>query len=485
LPANPSVRFLHKEAKAIVKAHKNGDASCCPTLRYHFRFSRAEDDEILNAEVSLQESQHALALDYGFKSWTDLTTRANALGKRDSPGGDTVPADDEADIADAGTIIDLSNQVMLESYRARASDIHIEPHRDRFEVRYRVDGILRDLVSPSKQMGPKLVARIKTMANLDTAEDRLPQDGRMQVMMDGKKVDMRVSTIPTAVGERMVLRLLSTRSLLELSDLGLPEERLELLARLVSSPNGIVLVAGPTGSGKTTTLYALLTSIIGPDINILTIEDPVEYQIDGISQIQVNDSIGVTFAAGLRHILRQDPDVILIGEIRNTDTANIAIQASLTGHLVLSSIHTNDSAGTITRLVDMGVEPFLVSSAATAVVAQRLVRVLCSNCKEPFTPDDVTLESLGIPANRLKDSTLSRANGCEKCGNSGYMGRMGLFEIMVLDEALKSLILQTHDSSRIEREAIARGMTTLQEDGIQKAIDGTTTIEEVLRVTQD
>lgn len=492
LPLNPSIEFLQKEAKDLIKAHKGGDGACCATLRYHFRFSRAEDDEILKAKVSLQEAQHALALDYGFKSWTDLKDRAAALSKADLPEGDGVSADDEGD--PAGLLDDTGNtsatrlvsHIISQSVKARASDIHIEPYQDSFKVRYRVDGVLYDFLSPPKRIEPSLISRIKVMAQMDIAEKRRPQDGRLNITIGEQEIDVRASTIPTALGERVVLRLLNRSvSVLKLPDLGLTPERLALLTRLASSPNGIILVSGAAGSGKTTTLYGILASIRKPDINIMTIEDPVEYQIDGISQIQVNPRSGLTFAAGLRSIVRQDPDVILIGEIRDLETAEIAIQSALTGHLVFSTLHTTDAASTITRLVDMGVEPFLVSSAVKAVVAQRLIRVLCSNCKAPFTPDDVTLESLGITADRLKDNTLFRANGCEKCADSGYRGRMGLFEIMVLDDALKSLILQTHDAGRIKSEAQDREMTTLRQDGIQKVINGTTSIEEALRVTQD
>ena len=482
LPTNPSVRFLQVEAKSVIKTHKSGDVACCATLRYHFRFSRAEDDEILRAKVSLQEAQHALALDYGFRSWTDLTNRAADLSKTDLPEGTGVSADNEGDVS----AIKLVNHIISQSVRARASDIHIEPLQDGLKIRYRVDGILSDFPSPSESVEPSLISRIKAMARMDIAENKLPQDGRLNVKIGEQEIDVRASTIPTALGERAVLRLLSkSTSLLKLPELGLSPERIELLTRLVSSPNGIILVSGASGSGKTTTLYGILESIRKPGINIMTIEDPVEYLIGGISQIQVNPKSGLTFAAGLRSIVRQDPDVILIGEIRDSETAGIAIQASLTGHLVFSTLHTNDAASTIARLIDMGVEPFLVSSAVTAVVAQRLVRVLCSDCKEPFTPEGVTLESLGITADQLKGNTLFRANGCEKCGNSGYRGRMGLFEIMVLDDALKSLILQTHDAGRLKSEALTRKMTTLRQDGIQKVIDGTTTIEEALRATQD
>ena len=395
---------------------------------------------------------------------------------------------DTADLLDDTSdapIIKLVNHIISQSVKARASDIHIEPYQDSFKVRYRVDGILYDLLSPPKWIQAALISRIKVMADMNIAEKRLPQDGRLNVKIGEQEIDVRASTIPTAFGERVVLRLLNkSGSSLSLVEIGLVPERLRLLKKLVTSPDGIILVTGPTGSGKTTTLYAILSSIITPDINIITIEDPVEYQIKGISQIQVNPKIDLTFASGLRSIVRQDPDVILVGEIRDGETADIAVQSALTGHLVFSTVHTNDSASTITRLVDIGVEPFLISSAVIAVVAQRLVRVLCSDCKTPFTPDDAALRSIGIAVDQLTNNTLYRANGCEKCSNTGYMGRMGLFEIMVLDTALKSLILQTYDSNRIKSEALDQKMITLRQDGIQKVIDGVTTVEEVLRQTR-
>jgi len=323
------------------------------------------------------------------------------------------------------------------------------------------------------------------MAKMNIAEKRLPQDGRFEVKVGDQNTDLRVSTIPTAFGERVVLRLLNkSGSLLELQDIGLSPKRLQLIKKLVASPNGIILVTGPTGSGKTTTLYAVLQSINKPDINIITIEDPVEYQIKGISQIQVNPKIDLTFARGLRSIVRQDPDVILIGEIRDKETAEIAVQSALTGHLVFSTLHTNDSASAITRLVDMGVEPFLISSSVLAVAAQRLVRVLCDNCKKAYKPSTIYLQSIGISPNHFKEHHIYKAAGCEKCIGTGYSGRLGIFEFMVLTEKLKNLILETFDSNQIQTEARREKMMSLRQDGIQKVLNGITTIEEVLRVTQ-
>jgi general secretion pathway protein E len=388
------------------------------------------------------------------------------------------------DISDA-PIIKLANHIISQSVKARASDIHMELYQDSFKVRYRVDGILYDLLSPPKWVQPALISRIKVMAKMNIAEKRLPQDGRLDVKIGNKEIDVRVSTIPTSFGERVVLRLLDkSGSLISLSDLGLGSDKLDLLENLVRSPNGIILVTGPTGSGKTTTLYAILSSINIPDINIITIEDPVEYQIKGISQIQVNPKINLTFANGLRSIVRQDPDVILVGEIRDRETAEIAVQSALTGHLVFSTLHTNDSASAITRLVDIGVEPFLISSSVLAVVAQRLIRVLCRDCKQPYTPDHTTLERIGITADQFQETTVYRADGCENCFHTGYKGRTGIFEIMLLDSSLKSLILTTYDSSQIKNAALNLNMVTLRQDGIQKVLRGISTIEEVVRVTQ-
>jgi general secretion pathway protein E len=381
-------------------------------------------------------------------------------------------------------IIKLVNHIISQSIKARASDIHFEPYQNSFTVRYRVDGILYDLLTPPKWIQPALLSRVKVMSKMNIAEKRLPQDGRFDVRVGDQDIDVRVSTIPTSFGERLVLRLLNkSGSVLELSDLGLSPQRRELLQKLVVSPNGIILVTGPTGSGKTTTLYAILTSINKPDINIITIEDPVEYQLKGVSQIQVNHKIDLTFARGLRAIVRQDPDVILIGEIRDKETAEIAVQSALTGHLVFSTLHTNDSPSAITRLVDIGVEPFLISSSVLAVFAQRLVRVLCTECKQPYRPKPIYLQSIGVQPERFEGKPVHKAVGCENCFHTGYRGRLGIFEIMVMSEELKSLIIQTFDSNRIKALATQEKMATLREDGIEKVLTGTTTLEEVLRVT--
>ena len=419
-------------------------------------------------------------------------TAQQLVADMEGDGSDIISEIEEtADLLDDTSdapIIKLVNHIISQSVKSGASDIHIEPYQNSFKVRYRVDGILYDLLTPPKWMQSALLSRIKVMSKMNIAEKRLPQDGRFDVKIGDQSVDIRVSTIPITYGERIVLRLLNKSStLLRLPDLGLKDEKLHLIERLIHLSHGIILVTGPTGSGKTTTLYAILSKINSPDINIITIEDPVEYQLKGIGQIQVNSKIDLTFSRGLRSIVRQDPDVILIGEMRDQETADIGVQSALTGHLVFSTLHTNDSASAITRLVDIGVEPFLISSSVIAVIAQRLVRVLCNDCKEPYHPDPETLEQLGNISNTVSDGgpvTFYRAKGCPRCFGSGYKGRIGIYEIMVLNESLQHMILKSHDSHQIKKEAVSQGMTTLYDDGIQKVLEGTTTIEEVLRVTQ-
>ncbi len=396
--------------------------------------------------------------------------------------------EDTADLLDDTSdapIIKLVNHIISQSIKARASDIHVEPYQESFKVRYRVDGILYDLLTPPKWIQAALISRIKVMAKMNIAEKRLPQDGRMDLKIGNQEIDVRVSTIPTSFGERVVMRLLNkTSSLIDLTELGFDQGMLAQFKELVASPNGMILMTGPTGSGKTTTLYAILASMNSPDINIITIEDPIEYQINGISQIQVNPKIDLTFARGLRSIVRQDPDVVLVGEIRDHETAEIAVQSALTGHLVFSTLHTNDSAGAITRLVDIGIEPFLISSSVIAVAAQRLIRVLCDKCKQPHQPDESLLAAIGISDQRSREGDLYRAVGCEYCFHTGYKGRIGIFELMQMNQSLKSLILKSHDANRIMAESLKLNMVTLREDGIRKVLGGITTIEEVLRVTQ-
>ncbi len=388
------------------------------------------------------------------------------------------------DTSDA-PIIKLVNLMLSQAVKGRASDIHIEPYQNRIKIRYRVDGILYDMISPPKHIQSTLISRIKIMAKLNIAEKRLPQDGRIEIRIGDKNVDIRVSTIPTAFGERVVLRLLDKSNvLLRLSDLGMSEEELKVFNELITSAYGIILVTGPTGSGKTTTLYAALSIINNSDINIITIEDPIEYQIEGIGQIQVNPKIDLTFANGLRSIVRQDPDVILVGEIRDLETAEIAIQAALTGHLVFSTLHTNDSASAVTRLIDMGIEPFLVTSSVISILAQRLVRTVCNECKAAYTPDEESLQNIGITSEMFAGKKIYEGKGCQGCLNTGYRGRSGIFELMILDDPIKNLILKTSDSNAIKRKAVEQGMTTLRQDGALKVVNGITTVKEVHRVTQ-
>ncbi len=396
--------------------------------------------------------------------------------------------EDRSDLLDDTSdapIIKLVNHIISQAVKARASDIHVEPYQDSFKIRYRIDGILYDTLTPPKWIQPALISRIKVMTQMNIAEKRLPQDGRFDVRVGDQEVDFRVSTIPTSFGERLVLRILNKSSaLLTLTEIGLEVQRLAELEALIQNTNGILLITGPTGSGKTTTLYAVLSRLNTPDINIITIEDPVEYRIKGINQIQVNPKIDLTFARGLRSIVRQDPDIILVGEIRDLETAEIAVQSALTGHLVFSTLHTNDSASAITRLVDIGVEPFLIASSVKGVVAQRLVRVLCSACKEPYLPEKATLSAIGISSDQELEGPVYRSVGCPSCFNTGYRGRIGIFEIMGIDDDLSNLLLKSFDSNRIKTRAVEKGMVTLRKDGIRKVLKGITTLEEVLRVTQ-
>jgi general secretion pathway protein E len=391
----------------------------------------------------------------------------------------------EAD--DAAPIIKLVNGLLSQAVKDRASDIHIEVFEQELVVRFRVDGMLYDVLSPPKRFHPAITSRVKVMSGLNIAEKRLPQDGRIRVKIAGRDIDIRVSVIPTAFGERIVLRLLDRAQALvdvNLDRLGFSGDNLRKIDRLIHQSHGIILATGPTGSGKTTTLYACLSRINSPDKNIITIEDPIEYQLNGVGQMQVNPKIELTFANGLRSILRQDPDVIMVGEIRDSETAEIAIQAALTGHLVFSTLHTNDSFGALTRLVDMGIEPFLVSSSVMAVLAQRLVRVLCSDCREAYLPSQSELNRIGM-LSAPSDRPIYRAKGCRACRNTGYRGRTAVHELMIVDDEVRDLVMKKADASSIRRTCTAKGMKLLRQDGAERAIAGQTTVEELLRVTQE
>lgn len=396
-------------------------------------------------------------------------------------------AEDLLNIANKAPIIKLVNNIFFQAVHSRASDIHIEPYENEARVRFRIDGVLHDVLTLPKQQVPALLSRLKIMANLNIAERRLPQDGQSRIKIGQDLVDIRVSVIPTLGGERVVLRLLDKgRGELGLSQIGFSHEMLTQFRNLIKVPHGIILLTGPTGSGKTTTLYAALNELNGEERNILTVEDPIEYQLPGIGQMQVKPKINLTFANCLRHILRQDPDVIMVGEIRDLETAQIAIQASLTGHLVLSTLHTNDSASAVTRLIDMGIEPYLISSSVIAVMAQRLLRVICPHCKAPHKPGPEVV-SLWNEAGKasVMEGHFFKGPGCDNCLQTGYFGRTGIFELLVIDDDVRELISKRLPSYIIKQTAIERGMVMLREDGLHKALAGQTTLEEVCRVTQD
>ena len=399
---------------------------------------------------------------------------------------DLEEAQDLLDFSDEAPIIRLVNKLFYQAVKERASDIHVEPYETKLTIRFRIDGTLYERLNPPKAFHSAMVSRLKVMAGLDIAERRMPQDGRIKIKIAGKDVDIRLSVIPTAFGERLVMRILDRASvLLGVSDLGMDGLDKRSFERIIHSSNGIVLVTGPTGSGKTTTLYAALGDLNSPVRNILTVEDPVEYQISGIGQIPVNTKVGLTFAKGLRSILRQDPDIVMVGEIRDVETAEIAIQASLTGHMVFSTLHTNDAASAVIRLIDMGIESFLVSATLRAVVAQRLVRRICDKCKESYTPDEVVLEELGIDLKGKGSMAFYRGAGCDSCSGTGYKGRIAIYEILVVNEAIRRLIVEAADMDDIRNEAIKGGMVTMKGDGIRKVEAGKTTPEEILSVISE
>ncbi|MBN1571098.1 MAG: type II secretion system ATPase GspE [Acidobacteria bacterium] len=393
------------------------------------------------------------------------------------------------DLASEAPVIRLVNLLISKAIESRASDIHIEPFEKDLKVRYRIDGILHDVESPPKKLKAALISRVKIMSKLNIAERRLPQDGRIKLKVLGKDIDLRVSTLPTLYGESVVMRILdkSNTSLYDIRRLGFPEDSLREFESLIRRPHGIFLVTGPTGSGKTTTLYSALTTINLPDKKIITIEDPIEYQIDGVNQIHVNSQIGLTFASGLRHIVRQDPDVIMVGEIRDLETAEIAIRAALTGHLVFSTLHTNDAPSAITRLIDMGAEDYLIASSLLGVLAQRLVRVICPSCKMEVFPVPEMLDEIGFRRGdpRSGPNHFYEGRGCEQCSNTGFIGRVGIYELMNVTDDIRKLTVAKADSNQIRKKAIENGMRPLRDDGWLKVRQGVTSISEVLRVTQE
>ncbi|MBW3664510.1 MAG: Flp pilus assembly complex ATPase component TadA [Actinobacteria bacterium] len=419
-----------------------------------------------------------------------------ALDIVDSLGGhEDVAAIEETNLEDlsavsatagAQPIVRLANAILADAVRTRASDVHIEPERDGVRVRYRIDGLLREKMDIPRGLGPALLSRIKITANLDIAERRLPQDGRSAIRVEDTEVDLRVSTMPTLHGETIVLRLLRKgEERLSIDDLGLASDSRELFESALARPQGLVLLTGPTGSGKTTTLYAGLTELTDPVRNVITLEDPIEYQLQGVNQTQVNPKIGLTFARGLRTVLRQDPDVVMVGEIRDQETAELAMEASFTGHLVLSTLHTNNAPSTIVRLHDLGVERFMIASSVILVIAQRLVRVVCDHCKEPYEPDERTLRHLGLDRAELSGRTLMRGAGCQLCDGSGYRGRLGVYEMLPVDTRLRDLIVEDGTETAVGQYARDRGQRTLRQDALLKAYNGLTTLEEVLRITPE
>jgi general secretion pathway protein E len=395
-------------------------------------------------------------------------------------------SDDLLDVVNRPPVIRLVNDILFRALQMRASDIHVHPYETKLQIRYRVDGILYDVLSLNKNVLPLIISRIKVMAGMDIAERRLPQDGRSTVRLGQREVDLRVSTVPTSFGERCVLRILDkSTGVYGLDELGLWPDDLKKLDSLLNRAHGVIFVTGPTGSGKSTSLYAYLNRINSAEKNVITIEDPIEYQLEGISQIQVASKKGMNFATSLRHVLRQDPDVIMVGEVRDVETARMAIQSSLTGHLVFSTLHTNDSAGAVTRLLDLGVEPYLVSSSLIAIVAQRLVRKVCPDCKAPAHPTAQELGELGLgtPAEN-RGAKFYVGTGCERCFKTGYRGRTGIYEVMLINEQIQELIYKRETAGTIKRLALEAGMQTLRMDGARKVLAGTTTVAEVLRVTQ-
>ena len=499
------IHFLRKFFIVPVLFFKDGDDEEIDTehsyLAVNNPYNSQEIDDLLNKlsykGLNVSSSKMILAKKEEIEALISLVydrsrdsaqNFANNMMEDDDKGDILAEIEQTSDLLDDSSdapIIKLVNHMISQSIKAKASDIHIEPYQDSFKVRYRVDGILYDLLTPPKWVQSALVSRIKIMANLDIAEKRLPQDGRIEVKIGNQVVDIRVSTIPISFGERVVLRLLDKKSsLIDIKNFGLDKEAFNKINDLIKVPNGIILVTGPTGSGKTTTLYSILKEIHKPEINIITIEDPVEYQIEGIGQIQVNPKIDLTFAKGLRSIVRQDPDVILIGEIRDNETAEIAVQSALTGHLVFSTLHTNDAPSAITRLLDIGIEPFLISSSVNAVLAQRLIRVLCKSCKKEYSPSEKALKNIGLDKPEYRDKKFYKAVGCSKCFNTGYKGRAIILEIMILNEDLKEAILANASALTIKQKAIeSGGLKTLRHDGAKKVLQGITTIEEILRVT--
>ncbi len=434
----------------------------------------------------LDEIKHVIERFYG-KDASEIDAMLDnfSIGGAEANTVTTVAGDGTAS-ADEGDapIIKLVHQIILEAIQRRASDIHLEPLEKRFRVRYRIDGVLLEIENPPKRLQLSMISRLKIMANISIAEKRIPQDGRIQINMMGKQIDLRVSSLPTAHGESIVMRILDKDGLtLGLPELGFFSDDQAVVERLISMPDGIMLVTGPTGSGKTTTLYSCLHFINKPDRKIITVEDPVEYVLAGINQVPVRHDVGMTFASALRSMLRQAPNIVMVGEIRDLETAEISINASLTGHMVFSTLHTNDAPGAITRLIDIGVKPFLVSSSLRAAVAQRLTRKICKQCKKPYVPDSNELRSLNITPQQAATATFMRGEGCQNCNGTGYRGRAGIFEMFVVNEEIQRMIYDNVGTAKLRDKARSLGMRTMREDGVRKVLAGATTIDEVVSIT--
>jgi type IV pilus assembly protein PilB len=449
-------------------------------------FAAKRDVQVVVADPA--EIQQAIERFYGQEENESFAEILKELGADKDIAREVDEAGEDAraaeELANQVPIVKFVNLVLQQAVADRASDIHFEPFETEFRIRYRVDGALYEMAPPPKHLALPVTSRIKVMSNLDISERRLPQDGRITLTVSGKQVDLRVSTLPTAFGESVVLRVLDRSSVnLEVESLGFPKYVYDFVTEVIQRPNGIFVVTGPTGCGKTTTLYSCLRRVNAIDSKLLTAEDPVEFDIEGIMQVAVNDAVGMTFAKALRSFLRQDPDIIMVGEMRDLETAQISIQASLTGHLVLSTLHTNDSPGAVTRLVDMGVEPFLISSTLMAVLGQRLVRTSCKNCRTPFEPTEQQLTLLNLSPHDLGDKVFHYGRGCSACNDTGYKGRKGIFELLVISDPIRTLINERAPTVVMRQKAVELGMVTLREDGLRSIFDGDTTIEEVVKYT--
>lgn len=481
----------------FVRLHKvfpfyDNDGVLCYVAKDPFNYQAIDEIEY----VARSESQMYLALEADieqaieqyYPEFDDISDFAESQEimdlNRSLEDEDIIDLDKIDEVGSSAPIKKFVNMVLMHGIKSRAADIHLEPFADMFRIRYRVDGALYEMSPPPKHLGPAIISRIKVMSNLNIAEKRVPQDGRIELQMMGKPIDLRVSTLPTQYGESVVMRILDRGVVnLQLEALGIGDKMMAEIREYINRPNGIMVVTGPTGSGKTTTLYSCLSEINTIEDKLLTAEDPVEYNIDGIMQVPINDAIGMTFAAALRSFLRQDPDRIMIGEIRDLETAQMAIQASLTGHLVLSTLHTNDAAGAVSRFIDMGVEPFLISSALASVLGQRLLRRICPNCRTAYTPKDEELQRLGITAEDIGGRNFYFGKGCDVCNQTGYKGRVGIYELLHVTPAIQLMINQRKPTAIIRNKAIEEGMVTMRQNGIRCILDGVTSVDEVLKYT--